>query len=82
MDTQRRVSSFVHHWNRWVAVIIFLFALWGLLAFFDMGGYIGLEIIGGADFLGALRLLGIVIIGVIFVTPCWSFGLLGGFSPG
>jgi len=60
-------------WNKWLGGIAFLAAIWGTLALFDVGGRIGLNIIGAQDIEGALRVLGLVVLGIILVAPgaCW-----------
>ena len=71
-----KASSFIHHWNRWLGGIAFALAIWGILALFLMGGSFGLNIIGYVDFEGILRVAGLVVIGIIFLsqpgsTPNW-----------
>jgi len=65
----RRVLSLIYHWNQWLGGAAFILAIWGILAFFWLGGSIGQNIIEQPDFLGALRLLGLVVIGIILVAP-------------
>jgi S-DNA-T family DNA segregation ATPase FtsK/SpoIIIE len=66
---RQKVPSAIYHWNQWLGGIAFIFAGWGILAFFGLGGSFGQDIIGNPDFLGALRLLGLVILGIILVAP-------------
>jgi len=68
---RRRLATFVRHGNRWLSGIAFLLAVWGILAFFKLGGTFGLDIIAfpAPDFIGALRILGLVLIGVFLFTP-------------
>ncbi len=86
---QRKLSSLVHHWNQWLGGIAFILAVWGILAFFpgggilrgfSLGGSIGLGIIGYPDFVGILRLLGLVFIGVILVAPGACSRLVANFT--
>ena len=74
----RSISSALalHRWNRWLGVIAFCVAIFGLLAFFDLGGGFGLAVIGATDTLGALRLAGIVLVGVVLVSPRGSWRLV------
>ncbi|MBI2858481.1 MAG: DNA translocase FtsK, partial [Chloroflexi bacterium] len=65
----RKREFVLHHWHQWLGGLIFAFFAWGLLSFFGQGGRIGLGIIGGRDFLGALRLLGIGVVGFVLVAP-------------
>jgi len=69
----RRVLSVIYHWNQWLGGVAFILAAWGIMGFFQLGGSFGQAIIGSNVFLGALRLLGLVIIGIILVAPgaCW-----------
>ncbi len=82
---QRKLSSVLHHWNYWLGGIAFIGAIWGILACFPgegvlrgvgLGGNFGLSIIGNTDFVGILRILGLVIIGIILVAPKASFRLV------
>ena len=71
---RQQLSAFAHRWrlyqwNEWLGAIAFILAIWGILAFFNLGGSFGQNIIGNADFLGVLRLLGLVVIGIILVAP-------------
>ncbi|MFC1928359.1 DNA translocase FtsK [Chloroflexota bacterium] len=81
---RRKLSSFIYHGNRWLGSIAFVLAGWGILAFLpgegilrgvSLGGNIGLSIIGYTVFIGILRVLGLVVIGVILVAPRASFRL-------
>ncbi len=69
----RRVLSFIYHWNQWLGGAVFVLVVWGILAFFELGGSFGQGIIGNADVGGAFRLVGMVILGIILVAPgvCW-----------
>ena len=66
---RRKVPSAIYHWNQWLGGIAFVFAVWGIIAFWGLGGSFGQGIIGANVFLGALRLLGLVVIGVILIAP-------------
>jgi len=81
---QRKLSSLIYHWNQWLGGVAFILAVWGILAFFpgegvlrrvSLGGSFGLGIIGYQDFVGILRILGLVSIGIILVSPraCFRF---------
>ncbi|MBI2979599.1 MAG: DNA translocase FtsK [Chloroflexi bacterium] len=71
-----KLPSLLHQGNRWLGGIVFTLALWGVLALFNLGGSFGLGIIGSADFIGVLRILGLVLIGVILAAPKVSFRLM------
>ncbi len=59
----------LYQWNKWLGGIAFILVVWGTLAFFRLGGSFGQNIIGYPDFIGALRLLGLAVIGIILVAP-------------
>ncbi len=69
----RRVLAVIYHWNQWLGAVAFIFVVWGILAFFGMGGSFGEGIIGDDGFLGILSLLGLTLLGIILVAPgfCW-----------
>ncbi len=60
-------------WNKWLAGAAFFLAIWGILALFDIGGRIGMRIIGGQNIDGFLRVLGLLTIGIVLAAPvaCW-----------
>ncbi len=66
-------SLALRRWNRWLGVIAFCVAIFGILAFFDLGGGFGKAVIGTANAIGALRLAGIVIVGIFLVAPRGSW---------
>jgi S-DNA-T family DNA segregation ATPase FtsK/SpoIIIE len=69
-------SLALHRWNLWLGAIAFCAAIFGILAFFDLGGGVGQGVIGAPDAIGALRLAGIVLVGVILIAPRGSWRLL------
>ena len=66
---QRRFSSFASHFNRWLAGIILLAGIWGILGYRGLGGFFGEQIIGKANFWGILRIVGLFIIGLVLMFP-------------
>ncbi|MFC1897498.1 DNA translocase FtsK [Chloroflexota bacterium] len=70
----------LHQWNKWVGATAFILAVWGILALFDLGGSFGMIIIGQQDFVGILRILGLVILGLILVAPKACFHLVVNFT--
>jgi len=76
---RRKVLSAIYHWNQWLGGIAFTLAAWGIMAFFQLGGSFGQGIIGSPDSLGALRLLGLAVIGIILVAPGASLRLVAKF---
>ncbi|MCX7912553.1 MAG: DNA translocase FtsK, partial [Dehalococcoidales bacterium] len=93
---RRQWGSFIHRWNWWLAGIAFGFAIWGILGIIEyqsdllpngLGGRFGYALVGSpspADswepFLGSLRILGLVILGVFFAMPRVSLRALKRFS--
>ena len=78
---QRQLSALVrrwklYQWNKWLGGIALTLAVWGIIAFFNLGGSFGLDIIGYPDFNGILRILGLVLIGIILVAPGACFHLV------
>ena len=75
MIWRRKLGSFFFRWNRWLGSIALILAVWGILAFARLGGDFGLRIISfpAPDFVGALRILALVIIGIFLVAPRGSF---------
>jgi len=71
---RQQLSAFIHRWklyqwNKWLGAVAFILAIWGTLALLNLGGSFGLYIIGSQDFIGALRILGLTLIGVILIAP-------------
>lgn len=57
-------------WNWWLGGIAFALAIWGSLAFFDLGGSVGVAILGTQNaLLGVLRLVGLVVLGIVLIAP-------------
>jgi len=84
---RRKLSPFIYHWNQWLGGIALALAVWGIFAFFpgegilrqvSLGGSFGQGIIGfpAPEFIGILRILGLVIIGIILVAPGACFRLV------
>ncbi len=70
---RRKLPSLIHRWNQWLGGIAFILAAWGILAlpFFRLGGSFGRSIIDflSPDYVGILRIIALVIIGVILIVP-------------
>jgi len=74
-----RFSLFTRYWKWWLGGIPLAFAVWGISAFFSpgsgvvseatLGGEIGKGIIGDSYVSGALRIAGLVFLGVLFLAP-------------
>ncbi len=70
---QRKLHTFITYWNRWLGSIPILLAIWGVIAFFNLGGSFGLSIINQGNVIGILRIFGLVVIGFVFIMPQSSF---------
>lgn len=83
---QRRLYIFLRWWNQWLGVIAFAAALLGILAFFSpgdgildevsLGGKWGDGISADQDLIGVLRVIGLVIVGIAFIGPRFTWRLL------
>ncbi len=78
---RRKLSSFILRGNRWLAGVAFILAIWGILAFFNLGGSFGLSMISypAPEIVGILRILGLVIVGVILAAPRACFRSISDF---
>ena len=79
---KKRLSALWYGWRYWLGSAVLLAAVWGVLAFLDAGGQIGANIIGSKSFVGALRALGIAVIGVILIVPGASWRLTNRVASG
>jgi DNA segregation ATPase FtsK/SpoIIIE, S-DNA-T family len=75
LAVRHRLSALWYGWRYWLAIVAFIFTIWGVLAFFDLGGNIGMSLIGRPNFLGGLRVVAVAIIGVILLIPDLSWKL-------
>ena len=66
----------LHLWNRWVGAASFFFAIWGVLALFNLGGSFGLRLIGYQLVIGVLRVLGLFVLGVVLMAPQSCYRLM------
>jgi S-DNA-T family DNA segregation ATPase FtsK/SpoIIIE len=76
---RRQFSVVRHRWNWVLGGISLACAVWGILAFFELGGSIGQSIMmhspDSPDVVGeAFRVTGLVLLGVVFMIPrqCWG----------
>ncbi|MFO7997325.1 MAG: DNA translocase FtsK [Dehalococcoidia bacterium] len=74
MAWRRQFSIVKHRWHWVLGSISLALAVWGILAFFALGGRIGQSIIGAPDAVGALGVAGLVLLGIILIIPgkSWS----------
>jgi len=69
------VPAFLQGLNIWLGVIALVFAIFGILAFFDQGGNLGNAIVGkqsaGDDpsVAGFLTVFGLILLGIILILP-------------
>jgi S-DNA-T family DNA segregation ATPase FtsK/SpoIIIE len=77
---RRQLYLLKDDWNRWLSGLVFILLVWGIISYFpgrgvltaiSLGGKFGLGILGGTnvDAVGILRLLGLLILGVFFISP-------------
>jgi S-DNA-T family DNA segregation ATPase FtsK/SpoIIIE len=86
---KRALSTLLFRWYRWLGSIAFVLTIWGILAFspesesfaFGLGGKFGRDIIAydTSAALSALRIFGLIIIGVILIAPRESWQVITGF---
>jgi S-DNA-T family DNA segregation ATPase FtsK/SpoIIIE len=92
MIASGRFGLFTKYWKWWLGGIPLVFAAWGLLAFFSpgsgvvskysLGGSIGKSIISDSYAIGALRILGLVFLGVLIIVPRWTWHMIKGVFKG
>jgi len=66
-------------WNRWLGSIALILAIWGILAFLQLGGSFGREIISyrAPEIVGILRIVALAAGGIFLVAPVACFRLAG-----
>jgi S-DNA-T family DNA segregation ATPase FtsK/SpoIIIE len=71
---RRQFSVVKQRWNWILGGISLACAVWGILAFFTLGGKVGQSIVHAPDSGGGLRVAGLVLLGIIFIIPgqSWS----------
>ena len=81
MIWRRKLTSFIFHWNRWLGSIVFILAVWGILALLRLGGDFGRDIIAfpSSNWVSVPRILALIIIGIFLVVPRACFRGLGKF---
>ena len=82
MIASGRFWLFTRYWKWWLGGIPLAFAAWGILAFFSpasgvlsqttLGGSIGKSIITDSYAIGALRLTGLIFLGILIIVPRWT----------
>jgi len=83
---KRRILPFIKWWNYSLGALVFAAAVLGILAFFTYGeGILYEESLGGSwgkaisadqGLIGGLRVIGLVIVGIAFVGPRFTWSLL------
>lgn len=65
-----RLWLLFRYWYRWLGIIAATFAVWGILAFYDIGGAVGMSVIVEQDGWGGFRIALLLILGMtLFVSP-------------
>ena len=80
------VPTFLQGLNIWLGVIALVFAIFGILAFFDQGGSLGNAIVGKSSgsndpsVAGFLTVFGLILLGIILIVPrrTWSLIAIAG----
>ena len=70
---RRQFSVVKRRWNWILGGISLACAVWGILAFFTLGGSIGQSIIGADKILGGLGVAGLLLLGAVFIMPRQSW---------
>lgn len=73
---RRRILLLFKYWYRWLGIISVAFAIWGILAFLQMGGSVGDAIIEQPDFWGGFRIALLLILSFILIFPRVAIWLL------
>ena len=81
-----RFSLFTRYWKWWLGGIPLALAAWGISAFFSpgsgvaseatLGGKVGKSIITDSYTIGALRLAGLIFLGILIIVPRWTWRLI------
>ena len=89
MIWRRKLGSLIFHWNRWLGSVVLILAIWGIMAFFPgspmlrqgPGGSFGRDIIAfpNSNWIGAFRIIALIIIGIFLIAPRNSFNVLKRF---
>jgi DNA segregation ATPase FtsK/SpoIIIE-like protein len=66
----------VRLWHWWIGGIILVFAVWGILGLFDLGGHIGKAIVGNTIGINYLRVVALFIIGFMVLLPKLTWKIL------
>jgi len=67
---RRRLTLFLKYWYRWLGTIALTLAIWGIFAFNEVGGTIGMAIIGGeTDAWGVFRIVLLFILSIMLIFP-------------
>jgi len=79
---RRKLLSTIRHGHRWLGGIALALAVWGIIAYFpgegalrdvSLGGNFGRDIIGNSYAIGALRIAGLIVLGIVLIAPKASF---------
>jgi len=79
-----RLVAFARHyklylWHVLVGAAALFAAIWGILAFFSLGGDVGMAIISSNSTVGLLRVIGLILVGIILIAPGVCFRAIRGF---
>ncbi|MFC1917747.1 DNA translocase FtsK [Chloroflexota bacterium] len=76
---RKKLALLIFRGNWWLGAAALILAAWGILAFGDFGGEFGKKIIHerAPEIVGALRILGLVVLGVFLFAPKAGFRFIG-----
>ncbi len=66
---RKRFSLLFRYWYRWLGIIAATFTAWGILAFYDIGGNVGMSVIGVQDGWGGFRIALLFILAIMLIFP-------------
>jgi DNA segregation ATPase FtsK/SpoIIIE, S-DNA-T family len=75
---QKKPALLFRRWNYWLGAIVYIFFIWGILGFVNLGGAFGKGIITVFPVWGVVRLVGLFVLGTILVLPKLSLRAVKG----
>ena len=80
-----RLVAFARHyklylWHVIIGAIALFVAIWGILGLFSLGGDVGAAIVSHDPVVGLLRVIGLILLGIIFIAPRACFRAIRGLG--
>jgi S-DNA-T family DNA segregation ATPase FtsK/SpoIIIE len=66
----------LNYWYRWAGALVLLFAIWGILGLFSLGGSVGQNIVGDDVVMGVFKILGFLLLAFVLLLPAISWRAL------